>query len=483
MTGAQIALFVRQYSNHVAVLVVVFMLLLTHFDRNGYEGDDLESIVPMFNLTDARNGLIDVYRYDWQPLAYQLGALVAETHISPTPVFLIAPLSVAGSIFLIFLIARHRYQVTGLVFLCLLTITPEIWLTGLYYSSTAPAMLMLAMVFALVFGLTSLSPVTRSVMIGLLFATSCLFRLDFALIGPLVYMIYFLEYRDLKLMAGSVASGALIGLIALWIELVSLSNIIEIYLASSAEVAANANEGGWDRYRKTMVQSTIFSPLGFVFVLIGLLVIVLRSTKRDKHHALLLMLAALPIILPLKDLLSPKYVVPWLMLFPLFGSLVVARLETTRFGSRNRVSAILAVVAFSTLMISIEPIKRLPFLHLATEDYRPVTTHDGVRSWGAYWWLIDSFDRSSDADRQAADMAQKLLSLPAGTQAVIIDNPSRDSFAWRQLQIALRFEGFAGKVRGRNVVEYELSQERSVMLVAELIDADTLIEDSFVVVE
>ena len=48
-------------------------LLFFLADRNGYEGDDLNSIAAMFQFDAGLRGDITVYRYPWQPLVYWIG--------------------------------------------------------------------------------------------------------------------------------------------------------------------------------------------------------------------------------------------------------------------------------------------------------------------------------------------------------------------------------------------------------------------------
>ncbi|MBT2187928.1 hypothetical protein [Sphingobium nicotianae] len=77
-------------------LVLLFWLanlafLLRFADRDGYEGDDLNSILPMAHLDAAKQGLLLIYRYGWQPLSYETAAALWRTFGTPDAVFLSAP--------------------------------------------------------------------------------------------------------------------------------------------------------------------------------------------------------------------------------------------------------------------------------------------------------------------------------------------------------------------------------------------------------
>src|ERR1700686_2792085 len=105
---------------HARLLLLAFFLINLIFlsifaDRDGYEGDDLNSILPMLHLQEAKRQDLLIYRYDWQPLSYEIGAVVFKVTQKPFAIFLLAPFAGAVSLVLLLSIVWHRTSVSEFV--------------------------------------------------------------------------------------------------------------------------------------------------------------------------------------------------------------------------------------------------------------------------------------------------------------------------------------------------------------------------------
>src|SRR5690242_968429 len=126
-----------------AFFLINFIFLIIFCDRNGYEGDDLNSIIPMFHLDAAKQGALEIYRYSWQPLSYELGAAIFRATKAPTAIFLLAPIACAVSLTLLLSIIWHNRASAREFTASLVTLLaiPEFWFSGLYYNSSVLGML------------------------------------------------------------------------------------------------------------------------------------------------------------------------------------------------------------------------------------------------------------------------------------------------------------------------------------------------------
>ena len=175
------------------VLLALFFLsslifLVLFADRDGYEGDDLNSVLPMLHLQEAKQGALEVYRYHWQPLSYEIGSAVFRLIGKPTAIFLLSPLAGAISLLLLFLVTwRDRSSMPGFAkSLLAILVLPELWFAGLYFNSTV-----LGLPFALgcLFFLRSSSTSSLCFLSGVLLGIAVLMRLDFILAAPAMALI------------------------------------------------------------------------------------------------------------------------------------------------------------------------------------------------------------------------------------------------------------------------------------------------------
>jgi len=162
---------------------LVNLIFLSVFaDRDGYEGDDLNSILPMLHLQEAKQHDLLIYRYDWQPLSYEIGALVFEVTQKPSLIFLLAPFAGAVSLALLLSIIWRRPSISEFVkALVAMMAVPELWFSGLYFNSTILGLPLALSSFAL---LRSNPRTPFLFLAGILLGTAALMRFDFVLAGP-----------------------------------------------------------------------------------------------------------------------------------------------------------------------------------------------------------------------------------------------------------------------------------------------------------
>jgi hypothetical protein len=440
------------------VFIASFLFLAALADRDGLEGDDLNSIVPMLNLGAALDGLIAIYRYDWQPLSYQLGALVAEITHRTWPIFLLAGLAMAAGIAIQYRILSHRLGVPVLIFLCIIMLSPELVYTGLYFNSTALGYPFAAAALALALAAPGSM---RSVLIGLFLGVAFMFRLEFVLMAPAVLLLLWFHAGSAIF---SVIAGAVLGAIGLGVLVtgfIDLDNVLEIYRFASTEIAEKSGTGGWNAHAKMFVASTLLSPLGFIYYGLGSAWLLWVSSRKARKQGLLVLLSLIPAFLPLQDLLSVKYMIPSYVFLPLLGGLIWSRLRD-RLGTRIRPFnyALVFVTAF-LLVASVDVDNQRPFVKLSFWPSRQISTHDGPRSWGAYLpqmmhiGLLPAVDSQRGPMREAGE--QLADAIASGNAPIVAFVGTDGAFGpgavgWRHAIIALVDRGFRAEVVGKELM-------------------------------
>jgi hypothetical protein len=371
----------------IVSFTLLTIFLLFYSNKDGYEGDDLNSIVPAMHLDEMRDGLIAGYKYDWQPLSYQLcNALFKLTHM-PQSMFLISPVSIAISIILLFLIVNRLFGTGFLSFTCLLLLFPEFIYTGLYYNSHAPACLIYVIAMWVLFTTNPDKNVLSSaILTGAITSLSILFRFDYVLAAPMLVIMFYLKTNSLRYSLVLIISATFVGLFALLINVFNLSDLIEIYQTSSQEIHDKALDGGWNRYVKTMALSAMLSPVGWLFFLVGIFLFVLKNQHSNRTRLYLILLATLPMLYPLQDLLSVKYALPLLTWMFLFGAYLLMRLkENVTINFYRMVQFLSLLTSIFLLFIYFNIDNTSPYFNLSIKQLREIPSHDGSRSWGGYF--------------------------------------------------------------------------------------------------
>ena len=427
-----------------ALFLLLNLLFLIRFaDRDGYEGDDLNSILPMAHLAAAKQGLLLIYRYAWQPLAYEVGAILWRLFDTPTAVFVSAPVAGAVSLALLLRIAQveaerarlGRYALAAA--LVALAAVPEFWFSALFYNSTILGMPFAA--GALLLLRTERRP-SAAIAAGLLFGASILMRVDFILIAPLLALVAWVGgIRRAAIFVGATVATLILGWIA---GIVDLAAMADIQRSSAAEIQARAHQLGWDRRMKLGVVSICLAPVGWLLLVAGGPLLIMDALKYDRRR-LLWLVAALPTLYPLLNILSPKYMLPLALLLPMLFVHAQAALAG-RIGRRVAVP-LLALVTAVPLFVSISLYGHRPFVALGSLADRPVGTHDGQRSYGGYLWqamAVDAPTAYSDDQRAADALATHLT---GNTLIVGGENYfDRGGIAWRHLQLRMEREGAHG---------------------------------------
>lgn len=453
----------------IAFWLANLAFLLRFADRDGYEGDDLNSILPMAHLTAAKQGLLLIYRYAWQPLSYELGALIWRIFGKPEAVFLMAPVAGAATLGLLlwWLWREGRSPVPlGTALIALLAI-PELWYSSLYYNSTILGMPLLATALLLIRGQGGIAHMLGA---GVLTGLAILMRIDFILICPLLAVAAWSQSgrpsRPIVVAVGVVTTLAITAAIGL----LDLQEVVRIQTMSAAEIRDKAALPGWDLRTKIFVLTIALSPVGWIMLAVGLPATFVNAARRRDGRLLIWGIAALPAAYPLFSLLSPKYVLP-VAPFLLLLFVRVQEQATTWLIDRWRIllRGGLLIAAVTPIFLSISLSGKAPFLLPGLEPSRPIGTHDGPRGYGGYLWQLmatDSSSKQSDAQYAAADLARNLLEGPHRNILLVGGENyfDRGGIAWRHLQLILARRGIHGVLVAPHVLLFDLGTGRRLIL-------------------
>ena len=462
---------------HAEILILAFFLITTVFlisysNRDDYNGDAINMVVPMFHLGEAKRGELLIYRYAWQPLCYELGAVIFQITKSPTAVYLMAPIAGAVSLLLLLLMTwRDRTSIAAFVVsLVMLLAIPEFWYSSLYFNPMIIGLPFILLAMAL---LASRSHTYVSLMAGLLVGVAILFRLDFILICPALALVAWQKDRSL-IAPIALAIGVLIslacGFFAGWLD---PSGALEIYRSAEAEIVEKAHMPGWDLRLKLGVLSVMFSPIGFAILLFGGPSVVYRSLRRDALMTLLWALALTPTIVPLLNLLTDRYVIPFLIFVPPFMRECLSEIELKVPKSLKSWPLPVATIGSIVLLfVSFSFYGHSPFIEIGTLASRPVPTHGGPRSYGGYWWQVAEIRRPAQRNEQqlAAGRILDEIRKPIGPDLLIAgseDYFDHGGIGWRLVQLALEQSGFDGKLIAPHEIQFDVNN-RKVTLVRDL---------------
>jgi len=448
-------------------LILNLAFLIFFCDRDGYEGDDLNSVVPMFHLDAAKQGALYIYRYAWQPLSYELGAAVYRVTHWPDAVFMLAPVCAAISHSLLLLMLwRDRRLATLLASLVVLLAIPELWYSGLYFNSTV-----LGLPFALtaLWLLRSRLSLPAAMLAGTLTGIAILMRLDFILACPALAVIAWSAGRSIGPplvlalgVVGVLIAATLIG----WLE---PAQILLTYRESSAEIVAKSADPGWDLRTKLFVASVVLSPIGWGIVLLGGPDVVLRALRHDRIIFLAWAAAIAALAIPLRGLLSAKYVIPLLMFTPFFLASALSAIERRTPEGPRRFLLPAAVVASCFLLIfSFSLTGTAPYIHIGLQATRPVVTHDGFRSYGGYLWQMAAVDRYVPRleSQLAADCIISEI-MRGGPDIVVVGQESAmlpGGIGWRHVQLGLERAGYQGTFVAPHQISFDVNGHRLTLL-------------------
>ncbi|HEY1124100.1 MAG TPA: hypothetical protein VGE65_00585, partial [Sphingobium sp.] len=392
----------RKWPWLILLLAVGNLVFLTLFaDRDGYEGDDLNMVVPTAHLAAAKQGALLIYRYAWQPLSFELSSWLWSLFGTPTAVFLSMPVAggIAIGMFLWWLWREGNERTNALTYaIVALLCIPELWYSSVFYNTTMRAMPLIALALILVrMSGSILLPLGAGVATGL----AILMRLDFLLVCPLLAMAAWPKgdgiMRPVVLAVGVIAT-ILAGFAA---GLIDLPAILRINAFNSWEIKAHLGQPGWDMRLKAMVITVVLSPVGWLLLLIGAPLLLLEAVRKRDWRVLLWILFAIPPALPLPNILSPKYLLPLAPFALLFFLRAQEAIEDAlASGLRDWARRGLLVAATLPMFLSVSLSGKAPFLMPGLSPAKPIPTHDGPRGWGGYAWQIMETDAPASKPEQ-----------------------------------------------------------------------------------
>lgn len=446
----------------ILLFAIINLLFLVRFaDTDGYEGDDLNSIVPMAHLDAAKQGLLLIYRYAWQPLSYETGAALWRLFGTPSAVFLSAPVAGAMTLGLLFwwLWREGRSAAPVATAIFALLAAPELWYSALYFNSTILGMPLLVAALLLI---RSGGGIAQGLIAGLLTGAAILMRIDFILICPLLAMAAWPRDKGIQqpiAVAVGVVAALLTGLAA---GLLDLTQVMEVQAASTAEIRERANQYGWDFAAKILVLTISLSPIGWLFLLAGTPLMLLNALRLRDWRPILWLIAALPALYPILNILSPKYMLPLipflLLLFVRSQELVMDWLPTR---VRGLAQAALFLAALLPLVVSISLDRQSPFILPGLTPIKPIGTHDGPRGYGGYLWQMmatDAVEPSPGQSGAARRIETQLMTTEPINMLIIGKENMFDpgGVGWRHLQLMLEQRGLHGTLIAPRTLRFDL---------------------------
>jgi hypothetical protein len=444
----------------LAIANLAFLVLFA--DRDGYEGDDLNMVVPTAHLAAAKQGALMIYRYAWQPLSFELSSWLWSLFGTPTAVFLSMP--VAGGLAIALFgwwLYREGQARTGafaraiIALLCI----PELWYSSLFYNTTMRAMPLIALALILVRMRGSLLlPLAAGVVTGF----AVLMRLDFLLICPLLALAAWPKGENIMrpaVLAGGVVATVLAGFAA---GLIDIPEILRINAFNSWEIKQHLGQPGWDFRLKAMVITVVLSPVGWLLLLVGGPLLLLDAVRRRDWRVAWWILAAIPPALPLPNILSPKYMLPLAPFGLLFFLRIQERIEEgLSKGLRIWAKRGLWAAAIIPVFLSVSLVGHAPFLVPGLSPVKPVPTHDGPRGWGGYAWQMMETDAPAakpENQKVGEALAQALLTSPGENLVYLGGENYFDPGApgWRHLQLTLEQRGIHGTLVAPHVLRFGL---------------------------
>ena len=408
-----------------------------------------------------RVGINDVYRYHWQPLAYE--ALVPFARGLGSGFDLMFVGNIAGALGLTALIAvvarilapvPRALVLASLLVLCV----PELMTTTLYFNSTALALPFFSGALWALHVATQ--PVVRwpvAALAGALTAAACLLRLDFAVALSFVLALAVVwggqRWRVVVVAWG--LGGAFVALLFLVWRPEFPAGALAIfgkYQAGETPITA--------LYRFRVLVLTL-GPALMVYSLVFWGRSRLMRFGRGLGHVvplgsnLWLALALVPGLLPLGNLYSGKYLVPFLACFLVYAAGLLAqayrqcRHDRSAWGAcmSTPVSVAMAVVMLSMVVgIPSVSLSSPPTWSRVLADPLRAGTHDGERYVGAYLLGAQSIRNGAHRADYMVLFRELAAVVNSCSRDVIVIMPARTLFAnrwaWAFLPLYLQREGW-----------------------------------------
>jgi hypothetical protein len=461
----------------LAITLAVTALLVAFSDRDGYEGDDLSVISAVTQMDEARKGEIFLYRYSWQPLAYEASAVVYRLFNHPDALFLISPICCGVSVGISLLTMRRlaRHLRSPVVHLALMMLFPEIFYAGLFYNTTAPAMPVASVAYLALFGFAGRTGALRPALIGLCMALASFIRFDFFLAVPFVMAVLWAERQSIRPLLQMAAGAGLVVAIATLVGLFRPLELLETLHVHHAEVNLGQAAYSWTWKKNIKVIAVIMHPFAWTLVLAGLPALARRTEVRfGRTPRLVLAASLLPLFYPMTSFTSAKYAIPLILLLPLAMQQILDGLCDQRLASKKRLVSLGVVVsALFAWMVSVEPAKRPPFVNLTVTEPLMINTHDGQRTFGAYAMAMCLPCQSEAAmpDWAAARLLHEESHASDARDIWFVGEDStysRGRIGWRYLRLLLAREGLHGTHIAPHTLAYSTGNCRVILTVPSL---------------
>jgi len=384
-----------------AICTALILFGLWFGDRVGWEGDDLASMfgISYLDLVGREN----VYRYSWQPLSYEISYWVSKTGIRFLDLtYLSNVFGMLGVGLLIGLAYSGMKQKTSLGLLAasaLVIAFPELWVTALYFNSTALALPFFVLSLYCLQRIRSQDDSWNAFASGLLFGLCCLVRMDFAAAGIfMLAMIYLMQPSPgirpfLYWFSGSmlVPVAVLVGNHEILIQLISILTTFK------------RESGSWAMTDSISILVLAVGPAMFVVPLLLARKSILTRLSKFRLRVTILVVSLLPMFIPLIGLFSGKYLVPlfccliWLIAREIGKNAIDNKLPSN-WKLRVYLAVIIVAAGFVVTPFPNDPGSRKGLIKLYAGPPKSKFTHDGIRTFGGYFHLVSQF--RSDVDRQ-----------------------------------------------------------------------------------
>lgn len=379
------------------VLVGLLAFCLWFGDRQGFEGDGLAIMFGIDNLELV--GRRNVYRYYWQPLAYEVTAQLAGLLNSPLQINLIgSAFGAVGLGLLTLLLWRLLASVPYalLTSLVLLLCIPELTATALYFNASALALPFVSgSLLLLRLGRSKSGLPWPLLLAGALMALGCLFRLDFLVCVPFS-VVLLIRWGASQWRRDALAYAAGVAIV--------LTAFVAAYPAYPREAIAMISGYGAGEYADSGARSVrvFLFTLGPAFIVLLLFARFLWKSRKlggtgasrlFQGRDLWLLASLAPMLTPLTYLYSGKYLIPFFVCLLVVVAGAVPRayriaadkpLLWTRLGKVTLVLSALTVAIFTIAGVP-DPasFRKQPLQAIFSEPLR-AGMHDAFRTAGGY---------------------------------------------------------------------------------------------------
>ncbi|MBT2187927.1 hypothetical protein [Sphingobium nicotianae] len=248
---------------------------------------------------------------------------------------------------------------------------------------------------------------------------------------------------------------------------------MRIQAMSTAEIRDKAHMPGWDLRMKISVLSIALSPAGWLLLAGGGLVFIDGLRRRD-WRAFAWVIAALPAIYPVLNILSPKYLLPAVP-FLLLLFVRAQELAMAWFAARWQALSRAGLIAVTILpwLASLSLVGHAPFLLPGLSPVRPVGTHDGARGYGGYVWQMIRTDAAplEAGNRPGAQALARDLASGATPRLLLLGGENLfepGGMGWRHLQLILERQGIHGVLVAPHVLNFDLGRGRRLILARDM---------------